>query len=110
MSEARLPLVEHEGTQGPINAAPTHGVPAIAEGGTRGPSLMTPLGRVEGVVWTYLDEDDATRLRDFPRPLGWSASMVRNGSGCAHSRRPGGRQTPARERHGEPQGIPPGLS
>ncbi len=82
MSEVQLPLVEEEGTQLPINAAPTHGVPAIAEGGTRGPSLMTPLGLVEGAVLTYLDEHGATRLRDLTRTLGWSASMVRMGVGA----------------------------
>ncbi len=47
MSTLLVPLVAHEGTQLPINAAPTHGVPAIAERGTRGSSLMTPLGLVE---------------------------------------------------------------
>ena len=42
-----LPLVEDERKQLPDNAAPVQGVPAIAEGGTRGPSLMTSFGLME---------------------------------------------------------------
>ena len=41
MNVVQLPLVEHEGSTSPINAAPVHGVPMIAEGGARGPSLTT---------------------------------------------------------------------
>ncbi len=48
MSTVLVPLVAHEGTQLPINAAPTRGVPVISEKGTRGSSLMMPLGLVEG--------------------------------------------------------------
>jgi len=42
-----LPLVEDERKRLPDNAAPVQGVPAIAEGGTRGPSLMTSFGLME---------------------------------------------------------------
>jgi hypothetical protein len=41
MNAMSLPLVENERKQLPLNAAPVHGVPAIAEGGARGPSLLT---------------------------------------------------------------------
>ena len=42
-----LPLVENERKRLPDNAAPVQGVPAIAEWGARGPSLMTSLGLME---------------------------------------------------------------
>jgi hypothetical protein len=48
MSAGMSPLVVNEGKRSPVTAAPAHGVPAIAKGGARGPSLMTPLGLVEG--------------------------------------------------------------
>lgn len=82
MSAVLSPLAEDERKRLPINAAPVHGVPAIAEGGTRGSSLITPLGLVEGDVLTYLEEHGATGLRDLTRALGWSASMVRMGVGA----------------------------
>ena len=42
-----LPLVEDERKRFPDNAAPVEGVPAIAEGGTGGPALMTSFGLME---------------------------------------------------------------
>lgn len=45
-----LPLVEDERKQLPDHAAPVQGVPAVAEGGARGPSLMTALGLGEPAV------------------------------------------------------------
>lgn len=49
MSTVLEPLVEHEGTQAPRTAAPTRGVPAIADRGARGPSLMQDIaGLAEG--------------------------------------------------------------
>ena len=42
-----LPLAENERKQLPDNAAPVEGVPAIAEGGARGPALLTSFGLME---------------------------------------------------------------
>ena len=40
------------------------------------PSLMTPLGLIEGEVLTYLETHGATTLRRLIRELEWSAPMV----------------------------------
>ena len=77
-----LPLVEDERRRLPDNAAPVHGVPAIAEGGAGGPSLMTSWGLVEGEVLTYLEEHGATILRELIRKLGRSTAMVMMGVGA----------------------------
>lgn len=42
MSAVLWSLVADERKRLPVDAAPVHGVPAIAEGGARGPSLTTP--------------------------------------------------------------------
>ncbi len=40
------------------------------------PSIMTPLGVVEGEVLTYLDRHGDTTLRRLNRELSWPAYMV----------------------------------
>ena len=77
-----LPLVEDERKRLPVDTAPVQGAPAIAEGGARGPSLMTSLGLMEGEVLTYLEEHGATMLRELIRKLGRSTAMVMMGVGA----------------------------
>ncbi len=77
-----LPLVEGERKRLPDHAEPVQNVPTSAEGGARSPSLMTPLGLMEGAVLTYLEEHGATMLRDLIRKLGRSAAMVTMGVGA----------------------------
>ena len=40
------------------------------------PSLMTPLGLIEGDVLTYLEEHGETTLRRLVRDLEWPSSLV----------------------------------
>ena len=62
MSEVLLPMVEEEWKKPP--ARPTH------------PSLMTPLGVVEGEVLTYLDRHGRSTLRRLNQELEWPAYLV----------------------------------
>lgn len=46
MNAVSLPLAENEWKQLPVNTAPVHGVPAIAEGAPGAPPCMTLQRRV----------------------------------------------------------------
>lgn len=69
MNAVGLSLVAHEGKRSAINAAPSEGVPAVAQEGARGPSLMTPLGLIAGDVLVHLEAHGATTVRRLVQVL-----------------------------------------
>lgn len=62
MSELIWPMIEEEGTRASAQAPR--------------PSLMTPLGVIEGEILTYLDRHGSATLRRLNHELRWPAYMV----------------------------------
>lgn len=69
MSKFLMPTVDEERWQ----RSPAH---------ARGPSLMTPIGVVEGEVLSYLDRHESTTLRRLNQALEWPAYLVMMGVGA----------------------------
>lgn len=82
MNTVRLPLVAHKGKRATINAAPSEGVPAVAQGAPGGPPLMTPLGLIAGGVLVYLEAHGATKVRRLIQMLEMPMALMTMGVGA----------------------------